>query len=266
MDFIFNIIFSTSFYFLTIYFPLFLFFFNTVLKDVQLTFAADRPCGKYSGGMKRRLSVANSLVGSPKVVYLDEPSTGLDPASRRTLWDCIVSAKGNDKSIVLTTHSMEEADALCDRLAIMARGKLRCIGKAAELKLRFGSGFTFTVSVNLTNCKNKMEQNAVQNNMHLYIMKMFPTASLLAEPIAGTSQYEVNRKDVVLSTVFSLMEDDAVKLKYLITDWAITETSLDQCFLKVARRVHAEEDGVVERMGRTLSTACRDEFGVGDNK
>merc|ERR1712166_1090701 len=58
-----------------------------VLKDVQLTFAADRPCGKYSGGMKRRLSVANSLVGSPKVVYLDEPSTGLDPASRRTLWD-----------------------------------------------------------------------------------------------------------------------------------------------------------------------------------
>ena len=78
-----------------------------VLQDVQLTFAADRPCGKYSGGMKRRLSVANALVGSPKVVYLDEPSTGLDPASRRTLWDCIVSAKGHDKSIVLTTHSME---------------------------------------------------------------------------------------------------------------------------------------------------------------
>ena len=93
---------------------------NEVLEDVQLTFAADRPCGNYSGGMKRRLSVANSLVGNPKVVYLDEPSTGLDPASRRTLWDCIVAAKGNDKSIVLTTHSMEEADALCDRLAIMA--------------------------------------------------------------------------------------------------------------------------------------------------
>ena len=63
---------------------------NEVLEDVQLTFAADRPCGNYSGGMKRRLSVANSLVGNPKVVYLDEPSTGLDPASRRTLWDCIV--------------------------------------------------------------------------------------------------------------------------------------------------------------------------------
>ena len=62
-------------------------------------------------------------------MYLDEPSTGLDPASRRTLWDCIVNAKeSNSKSIVLTTHSMEEADALCDRLAIMARGKLRCVG------------------------------------------------------------------------------------------------------------------------------------------
>ena len=127
---------------------------TSTLEDVKLTFAADKPSGQYSGGMKRRLSVANALVGSPRVVYLDEPSTGLDPSARRTLWDCIVAAKGKNKSIVLTTHSMEEADALCDRLAIMARGKLRCIGKAAELKKRFGAGFTLTVSVAVPGADN----------------------------------------------------------------------------------------------------------------
>ena len=185
------------------------------------------------GGMKRRLSVANSLVGSPKIVYLDEPSTGLDPASRRTLWDCIINAKeSNNKSIVLTTHSMEEADALCDRLAIMARGKLRCLGKAAELKLRFGSGFTFTVTIN-TSAMSGGDIQARQQEMHQYVMSMFPSASLLSEPIAGTSQYEINRKDVILSDVFTNMEDETVIQKYNITDWAITETTLDECFLKV---------------------------------
>ena len=74
--------------------------------------------------MKRRLSVANALIGSPRAVYLDEPSTGLDLSARRTLWDVITAAKGDGKAIVLTTHSMEEADALCDRIGIMSLGQL----------------------------------------------------------------------------------------------------------------------------------------------
>merc|ERR1712036_63230 len=89
----------------------------------------NRGAAGFSGGMQRRLSVANSIVGNPSVVYTDEPSTGLDPASRRQLWDVISKAKG-DKSIILTTHSMEEADVLCDRVGIMANGELQCIGTA----------------------------------------------------------------------------------------------------------------------------------------
>ena len=81
------------------------------LDDVTLE---KRMSSGFSGGMQRRLSVANSIVGNPSVVYMDEPSTGLDPASRRQLWDVISRAK-RDKSVVLTTHSMEEADVLCDR-------------------------------------------------------------------------------------------------------------------------------------------------------
>lgn len=81
----------------------------------------------FSGGMKRRLSVAISLIGNPLVVYLDEPSTGLDPSSRQLLWDVIKKAK-KSKAIVLTTHSMEEAEVLCDRLGIFVQGKLVCVG------------------------------------------------------------------------------------------------------------------------------------------
>eukprot|EP00798_Chlamydomonas_sp_ICE-L_P020365 gene20365-27131_t len=77
--------------------------------------------------MRRRLSVALSLLGRPAVVFLDEPSTGLDPASRMVLWKAIRAAKEHS-SIVLTSHSLVEAEALCDRLGIFVGGRLRCIG------------------------------------------------------------------------------------------------------------------------------------------
>lgn len=82
----------------------------------------------------------------PQVVFLDEPTTGLDPISRRHLWDLINRAK-RDRAIVLTTHSMEEADILGDRIGIMARGRLRCVGTALRLKNRFGSGYRISVRV-----------------------------------------------------------------------------------------------------------------------
>jgi len=77
--------------------------------------------------MRRRLSVAISLVGDPKIIFLDEPSTGLDPENRRQLWDIMAESRGN-RAIVLTTHSMEEADVLCNRICIITEGVLRCIG------------------------------------------------------------------------------------------------------------------------------------------
>ncbi|GJM98096.1 hypothetical protein PR202_ga15072 [Eleusine coracana subsp. coracana] len=103
------------------------------LRSVNLVHggAADKQVKKYSGGMKRRLSVAISLIGDAKVVYMDEPSTGLDPASRKSLWNVVKQAK-QDRAIILTTHSMEEAEALCDRLCIMVDGSLQCIGRPKE--------------------------------------------------------------------------------------------------------------------------------------
>ena len=90
--------------------------------------------------MKRRLSIAISLVSEPKIIYLDEPSTGLDQENRRQLWDILAKLKGK-RAMILTTHSMEEADVLCDRIAIMTNGILRCIAPQAKLKTTYGGGY-----------------------------------------------------------------------------------------------------------------------------
>lgn len=108
------------------------------LRQVDLDSHVNKLSKEYSGGMKRRLCVAMSLIGHPRVVLLDEPSTGLDPASRRKLWDIIDSYKATKQaSILLTTHSMEEAEALCDRLGIFVKGKLKTIGYAAGVRDHF---------------------------------------------------------------------------------------------------------------------------------
>ncbi|KAG1703615.1 hypothetical protein DVH05_007559 [Phytophthora capsici] len=101
--------------------------------------------GSLSGGNKRKLSVAIALIGSPPIIFLDEPSTGMDPVSRRFMWDVIadISTRGKESTIVLTTHSMEECEALCSKVGIMVGGRLRCYGSVQHLKSRFGDGLVF---------------------------------------------------------------------------------------------------------------------------
>ena len=96
--------------------------------------------------MRRRLSVACALIADPKVVYLDEPTTGMDPVNRRGVWDVIERAK-KGRVIVLTTHAMEEADTLGDTISIMSRGQLHCLGTALHLKSRYGTGYHVDVSM-----------------------------------------------------------------------------------------------------------------------
>ncbi|MBR9689533.1 MAG: ATP-binding cassette domain-containing protein [Candidatus Altiarchaeota archaeon] len=110
-----------------------------VLKLVQLTNRADEPTQNYSGGMKRRLEIARSLLHYPKVLFLDEPTLGLDPQTRRHLWEYIQNLAKKEKiTILLTTHYMEEADLLCNRIAIIDEGKIVVIGTPDELKEKVG--------------------------------------------------------------------------------------------------------------------------------
>jgi len=100
-----------------------------------------------SGGNKRKLSTAVALVGDPPIVFLDEPTTGMDPVARRQLWDTISRVRDNGQAIVLTSHSMEECEALCTRIAIMVNGQFKCLGSAQHLKNKFGQGYTLIAKV-----------------------------------------------------------------------------------------------------------------------
>ena len=106
---------------------------DELLEIMGLTERADERVKKYSGGMKRRLSIAMALVSDPQVLFLDEPTIGLDPQSRRGMWEHIAGLKG-DTTIVLTTHYLEEADALADRIAVIDEGKVIALGTPGELK------------------------------------------------------------------------------------------------------------------------------------
>jgi ABC-2 type transport system ATP-binding protein len=104
-----------------------------LLEMVGLTKRAKEQVRRFSGGMKRRLSIAMALVSNPQVLFLDEPTLGLDPQSRRGIWEHIAELKGK-KTILLTTHYLEEADALADRIAIIDEGKVAVLGTPHELK------------------------------------------------------------------------------------------------------------------------------------
>lgn len=113
---------------------------NELLERVGLTQAADRRVGTYSGGMKRRLDLAMALVHEPRVLFLDEPTTGLDPQSRMALWDEVASlARDSGVTVFLTTQYLEEADALADRVGIIDQGTIVAEGTPAELKAQIGA-------------------------------------------------------------------------------------------------------------------------------
>jgi len=109
-----------------------------VMNELSLTEKADAWVGKLSGGQKQRLAVATALVGNPKILFLDEPTTGLDPQSRRQLWDIIRGFQSNGGTVLLTTHYMDEAERLCDRIAIVDHGKIIAEGTPKDLIERLG--------------------------------------------------------------------------------------------------------------------------------
>ncbi len=105
---------------------------DEVVEELQLSEKADAWVGKLSGGQRQRLAVATALVGNPKILFLDEPTTGLDPQSRRQLWDIIRAFQKKGGTVLLTTHYMDEAERLCDRLAIVDHGEIIAEGSPPE--------------------------------------------------------------------------------------------------------------------------------------
>src|SRR5580698_9911903 len=134
---------------------------DDVLDDLQLGEKADAFVGKLSGGQRQRLAVATALVGNPRILFLDEPTTGLDPQSRRQLWDIIRSFQRSGGTVLLTTHYMDEAERLCDRLAIVDHGEIIAEGTPSELIERLGGHHVVEFEAS-GNCSDGTALNAWQ--------------------------------------------------------------------------------------------------------
>jgi ABC-2 type transport system ATP-binding protein len=121
-----------------------------LLEKMGLMDDAERRVAKYSGGMKRRVSIAMALVADPKIVLLDEPTVGMDPQARRSVWDFILELRDEGKTILLTTHYMEEAEELCDNVGIIDHGRLIALGPPGELKAKYNAKDLEGVFIQLT--------------------------------------------------------------------------------------------------------------------
>lgn len=153
---------------------------DQVIRDVALFEKRNTFSKNLSGGMKRKLSVAIAFCGESKVVLLDEPTSGMDPFSRRFTWNVIRQFRQN-RCILLTTHFMDEADVLGDRIAIMAEGQLRCVGSPLFLKKHYGVGYNLTIEKNndFVGNASKEELDALHTEITSLVQNNVKDASLL---------------------------------------------------------------------------------------
>lgn len=181
--------------------------------------------GELSGGMRRRLSIAMSIVGNPPIVFMDEPTTGLDPDNRQHVWKIIQSLKKPNRLILMTTHSMEEAEALCTRIGIMAKGELRCIGSAQHLKSKYGKGYTLTV--NLLPCEEEIAQ---QEKLGDFINTLSGGEGVLLSSINRTKKFLVPKNSSTsISNIFKQMEQNKSALE--IREWGLSLSTLEDVFV-----------------------------------
>ena len=187
---------------------------NQKLDEVNLTTAADNLVKTYSGGMKRRLSVAISSIGNPSIIFMDEPTTGMDPITRREVWKLIQDLK-KGRVIILTTHSMEEAEILSDRVVVMVNGEIKCNGTCLYLKNHYGDGY-----------KVELVSEDPQG-LWEYLEKEIKSLRLI--DISGGSLYvsipKTEIKDVQM--FFKIVEESKIQ------DWGLRNSSLEEVFMKV---------------------------------
>ncbi|XP_034149596.1 phospholipid-transporting ATPase ABCA1 isoform X2 [Esox lucius] len=199
------------------------------VRTLGLTQYAEREAGAYSGGNKRKLSTAIALIGAPPVIFLDEPTTGMDPKAKRFLWNCILTVIKDGRAVVLTSHSMEECEALCTRLAIMVNGRFQCLGSVQHIKNRFGDGYTIVLRLAGSNPPNTPENPCPVDS---YIKSSFPGIELM-ERHQNVLQYQLPTGACSLARVFDVLSSNHEELG--ITDYSVSQTTLDQVFVNFAK-------------------------------
>jgi ABC-2 type transport system ATP-binding protein len=186
-----------------------------LLKDFDLVKAADRPAKTYSGGMRRRLDLAVSLIATPPVIFLDEPTTGLDPRSRLAMWGIIKKLMAEGTTILLTTQYLEEADQLADKIVVIDGGKVIAEGTAKELKSKLGNDrleLTFAEEAVFTNALKALGKKVIESDTKEYSI---------------TTMIKDTNKDV------KAVLDTLTKEKITVTSLAVHKPTMDDVFLSL---------------------------------
>lgn len=191
---------------------------DSTIDQLELTPHRTKLAMRLSGGMKRKLCVAIALIGDPDVVLLDEPSAGLDPVSRRNLWSVILRTM-SQRAVILTTHSMDEAEALCKRIGIMVKGQLRALGTKQHLKNKFGSGYELVIKVRITDLASQTEEIA------RFVTGLFPEATIISEN-GGLFTYRIPKEQAKMGVAFSQLESNKEKLA--VEDYSLAQPTLEQ--------------------------------------
>lgn len=193
---------------------------NELLAEFSLEFAKDRALKNFSGGMRRRLDLAVSLIAYPNIIFLDEPTTGLDPRTRGEMWATIKKLVKNGATVVLTTQYLEEADQLADRMIIVDHGKIVAAGTADELKQKVGSSALEISLIDETQLqvgKTILEKEVAEE------VQMIAEKNLLQVPMKNTE---------ALTGILTAFAENEIKVDQL----SIRQPSLDEVFLALTNK------------------------------
>lgn len=245
------------------------------LRKCDLESYRDVPVGNYSGGTKRKLNTAIAMIGSPPVIFLDEPTTGIDPVSRRKIWVCIKELVAAGRTIILTSHSLDECEQLCNRIGIMYNGQLQCIGVTQELKNTLGDGYTLIIK--LTESMGLEEVVQLKQQLKDWHFDVSGQSSPAVEGLGASGgreevrarlnvvsegviarleasmeemgmewstkdhhgsilKYRVDRKDIVWSEVFDTLMNLKERNITVISDYSVNEVSLEDIFLQIGKQ------------------------------
>ncbi|TYC49073.1 ATP-binding cassette domain-containing protein [Weissella muntiaci] len=185
---------------------------NELLEEFSLQASADKSISNFSGGMRRRLDLAVSLISRPTLIFLDEPTTGLDPRTRTQMWDTIRSLVEQGSTIVLTTQYLEEADELADRIAVIDHGKLVSIGSPAELKAQVGGA---KLQLELLNSQDTTKAaSLIDDFLHI---KTQAKKQTLTAPLEDTKQ---------VTEILNKLQEAAIS----IVNLSVEQPSMDDVF------------------------------------
>mgnify|MGYP001076255106 CR=1 FL=1 len=219
---------------------------HDLLEEFHLTEAASRPLAKFSGGMRRRLDLAASLIAQPPLIFLDEPTTGLDPRTRGQMWDTIRRLVASGSTVLLTTQYLDEADQLADRIAVIDEGRVVAEGTALELKASVGQASLIL----------RLRPGSSIEDAALVVRRVLGVDAIVS-PEAGRLTVPMSDPDRVADLLLAF-RDEGLHL----TEMSVQQPTLDEVFLALTGKGIPAEDGAAHEPGAAETPAAATPEGV----